>query len=114
MRTGIERVKLAMGLYIVPMLLAYTPFLSGVGGAALVIFGFAVFGIYGLAGALQGCLERRLNWPMRGFAAVAGLACLWPEAVFVNIAGVAGVMALFALSLRIGHASPSVASVDRA
>jgi len=109
MRTGVESWKLAKGLYIVPMLMAYTPFLSGDWGAALIIFGFAVFGIYGLAGALQGCLERRLNWPMRGFSALAGVACLWPGIVLVNIAGVAGVLALFALSLRIGHASPSVA-----
>ncbi|MBT8459819.1 MAG: TRAP transporter large permease subunit, partial [Boseongicola sp.] len=108
MRTGVESWKLAKGLYIVPLLMAYTPFLSGDWGAALVIFGFAIFGIYGLAGALQGCLERRLNWPMRAFAAAAGIACLWPGILMVNIAGVAAVLALFALSLRVGHATPSV------
>ena len=108
MQTGIESWKLAKGLYIVPLLMAYTPFLSGDWGVALVIFGFAVFGIYGLAGALQGCLERRLNWPMRGFAAIAGAACLWPGILFVNIAGVAAVLGLLTLSMRVGHASPPV------
>ena len=109
MRTGIESWKLAKGLYIVPLLMAYTPFLSGDWGAAIVIFGFAIFGIYGLAGALQGCLERRLNWPMRAIAAAAGIACLWPGILAVNLAGVAAVVALFVLSLRIGHATPTVA-----
>ena len=60
------------------------------------------------AGALQGCLERRLNWPMRGFAAIAGAACLWPGILFVNIAGVAAVLGLLTLSMRVGHASPPV------
>ncbi len=103
MRTGIESWKLAKGLYIVPLLMAYTPFLSGDWGVALVIFGFAVFGIYGLAGALQGCLERRINWPMRAVSALAGIACLWPGSILINVIGVIGVLGLLALSFRLGH-----------
>ena len=106
MRTGIESWKLAKGLYIVPLLMAYTPLLAGDWDVAFIIFCFAVFGIYGLAGALQGCMERRLNWPLRILSGVAGAACLWPEATIINIAGVVGVLALFMLSLRIGHTSP--------
>ena len=50
MATGIASWKLAKGLYIVPVVMAYTPLLSGDWGAALVVFGFTAVGIYGLAG----------------------------------------------------------------
>jgi TRAP transporter 4TM/12TM fusion protein len=100
MATGIASWKLAKGLYIVPLIMAYTPFLSGDWGVALTIFAFAVFGIYGIAAALQGCMERVIGWPMRGLVGVAGVACLWPNDLLVNTAGVVGVVALLALNIR--------------
>lgn len=100
MRTGVASWKLAKGLYIVPVLFAYTPLLSGDPGAALLVFGFAVVGIYALAAGLQGCMERPLNPVLRGVALVAGIACLWPWSILVQLAGVAVVVALFAWNLR--------------
>ena len=61
MATGVQSWKLAKGLYIVPVLFAYTPILSGDWGAAFTVFVFAVVGIYALAAGMQGCMERRLN-----------------------------------------------------
>ncbi|MEJ6398960.1 TRAP transporter permease, partial [Yoonia sp. 208BN28-4] len=58
MATGVASWKLAKGLYIVPVLFAYTPFLSGDWPLMLRVFVFAVVGIYALSAALQGCMER--------------------------------------------------------
>ncbi len=46
MATGLMAWKIAKGLYIVPLLFAYTPFLAGDALAALAIFAFAAAGIY--------------------------------------------------------------------
>ncbi|MEM9148686.1 MAG: TRAP transporter fused permease subunit, partial [Pseudomonadota bacterium] len=78
MLTGVQSWKLAKGLYIVPVLFAYTPLLSGDWGAALLVFFFAVFGIYAPAAGIQGCMERPLNLVLRAVAVAAGVACLWP------------------------------------
>ncbi|MDJ1016640.1 MAG: TRAP transporter fused permease subunit [Paracoccaceae bacterium] len=100
MATGIASWKLAKGLYIVPLIMAYTPFLSGDWGVALVIFGFAVFGIYGLAAALQGCMERRIGILMRVLVGVAGVACLWPGSYLINLGGVAAVVLLLVWNIK--------------
>ncbi len=100
MATGIASWKLAKGLYIVPMIMAYTPFLAGNWGVAFTIFAFAVFGIYALAAALQGCMERPVGWIFRALAFAAGVACLWPNDLLVNGAGVLAVIALLAWNVR--------------
>jgi len=107
MATGVASWKLAKGLYIVPVLFAYTPFLSGDPLDALRVFAFGVVGVYGLAGALQGCLERPIGPIGRGLAAAAGIACLWPGLPAVSLAGVAAVIALLALNLRGGGRAPA-------
>ena len=106
MSTGVQSWKLAKGLYIVPVLFAYTPLLSGDWGAAFTVFGFAVIGIYALAAALQGCMERPLAWPLRLVSLGGGLACLWPSPLELNIAGVVVTLALFVFNRR--QLSPAV------
>ena len=100
MATGIASWKLAKGLYIVPMIMAYTPFLAGDWLVSLTIFGFAVFGIYALAAALQGCMERPIGILFRALCFAAGLACLWPNDLVVNAAGVVAVIALLAWNIK--------------
>jgi TRAP-type uncharacterized transport system fused permease subunit len=100
MATGVASWKLAKGLYIVPVLFAYTPFLSGDWGAALVIFGFGTIGIYGLSAALCGSMEAPINWFLRAAALAAGLAALWPDALLVNVAGAIVVFLILAWSIR--------------
>ena len=78
MYTGVISWKLAKGLYIVPVLFAYTPILSGDWSQVLMVGVSALFGIYLLAGAMEGCLEYRLDWGSRIVAAVAGIALMWP------------------------------------
>jgi TRAP transporter 4TM/12TM fusion protein len=100
MATGVASWKLAKGLYIVPVLFAYTPFLSGDWAAALVIFGFGTIGIYGLSAALCGSMEAPINWFLRAAALAAGLAALWPDALLVNVAGAIVVFLILAWSIR--------------
>ncbi len=100
MATGFASWKLAKGLYIVPLLMAYTPFLSGDWGVMLVIFVFGVFGIYGLAGALQGCLEQPINVPTRLILLIAGAACIWPTTLLVHLTGAAVVIGILVWNIR--------------
>ncbi len=109
MLTGVQSWKLAKGLYIVPVLFAYTPLLSGDWGAAFTVFGFAVVGIYALAAGMQGCMERRLNIPFRAAALVTGIACLWPFSLIVNVAGVVGVAVLLVFNRTYGPVPTAVA-----
>ncbi len=78
MATGLSAWKSAKGLYIVPLLFAYTPLLGGNWPEMLTIAVFAAFGLYALAGALDGYLEGPVSIIGRGLLAGAGAALLWP------------------------------------
>ncbi len=80
MRTGLVAWKIAKSLYAIPVLFAYTPFLSGDFGVALEVFVFASIGVYALTGAIEGHLEAALNWPLRSACAALGATLLWPLA----------------------------------
>ncbi len=99
MKTGFYSWKIAKGLYIVPILFAYTPFLSGDWLAALQVFGFALLGVYAIAATLEGFMERRLNLVLRLLAGLAGLACLWPL-WWLNVLGVVAVAVIFIFNRR--------------
>ena len=78
MRTGLTAWKLAKGLYLVPILFAYTHL---IGGTAAEIAWVAILGgiaFMAFAGAIEGWLEGPLSWPLRGVALIAGLAALPP------------------------------------
>ncbi|MEL6979600.1 MAG: TRAP transporter fused permease subunit [Pseudomonadota bacterium] len=105
MRTGLESWKLAKGLYIIPVLFAYTPFLSGDWLAALWVFAFALAGLYALAAGLQGWLATPLAWPLRVLLGAIGLLCLWPEAPIANVAGAFSLVVCSLLLARSGRAA---------
>ncbi len=100
MATGFASWKLAKGLYIVPLMMAYTPFLSGDWAVMLMIFAFGVVGIYGLAGALQGCMEAPLGPVFRIVAGVAGAGCILPAPLWVHLVAAAIVIALLVFNAR--------------
>ena len=79
MATGLMAWRIGKGLYLIPLLLAYTPLMSGDWGERLMVFGFAVFGIYASAGAIQGGLEGPLTWPWRALSLAAAVLLLWPD-----------------------------------
>ncbi len=101
MATGLTAWKIAKGLYIIPLLFAYTGLIGGSLSEMLTIFVFALVGIYALAGAMEGYLEGPLGILGRLLALVAGLALLWPGLpLLVNIAGLALFAAVFWYSRR--------------
>jgi TRAP transporter 4TM/12TM fusion protein len=111
MATGLASWKLAKGLYIMPIMFAYTPILSGDWDAALIIFFFAVFGIYGLAAALQGAAEYALPVSRRVILGLAGVACLWPNSLLINAVGMAVVIGSVLANLRLDrHTEPEAAA----
>ncbi len=100
MSTGMMAWKIAKGLYIVPLLIAFTPFLGGSALEVLDIFIFGCFGLYALNGAIDGYMEAPVPWVLRALLAVAAAGLFWPNEIFMHVAGLAIFAAVFALNLR--------------
>jgi len=100
MQTGLTAWKIAKGLYVMPLLFAYTPLLSGSLIEILTVSGFALVGLYAMTGVLQGYLEARLGLTARCGVAVAGVLLLWPASIPVHLLGLALFAVLFTLNLR--------------
>jgi TRAP transporter 4TM/12TM fusion protein len=100
MLTGLTAWKLAKGLYIVPLLFAYTPFLVGDFWQSIAIFVFGTIGIYCLSGAWAGYLEGPLPLWVRPILAGIGALLLWPNDLYWNIGGLVIFAAFMALSVR--------------
>jgi TRAP-type uncharacterized transport system fused permease subunit len=103
MATGLTAWKIAKGLYIVPLLFAYTPFLAGDFWLSLWIFAFGTVGIYALTAAISGWMEAPLSWLERVLLAATGTALLWPTGPTVNVPGFAFFLTLFAFNLWRGR-----------
>ncbi len=100
MATGVMSWKIAKGLYVVPLLIAYTPFLGGTFLEVLEIFFFSAFGIYALSGVLEGHLEAPINWFWRLVLAVAAVGLFWPNETLYHVAGLVLFVVVFALNVR--------------
>lgn len=104
MRTGFTAWKLAKGLYIVPLLFAYSPLITGDLTDMLVVFCFALFGIYAIIAGLEGYLEHPLSLLARLLMFPVGLLMLWPHGqLWLDIAGLVVFVALFIWSSRQGY-----------
>ncbi len=100
METGFQSWKVAKGLYIVPLLFAYTPLIGGSWTEVALIFVFALFGLYAFTASLQGFMEAKLRWPMRLLTLCCAVALLWPVAWPVHLAGMLVLIGLFIISFR--------------
>lgn len=96
MATGIQSWKIAKGLYVIPLLFAYTPLVGGSWGEMFQIFFFALFGLYAFTAALQGFMEKKLNWPVRLLTACCAAALLCPVAWWLHTAGLVVLGMVFA------------------
>ena len=103
MATGFTAWKIAKALYVVPLLFAYTPFLSGDLATALAIFGFGTLGLYAIISAIEGHAEAAYPWMLRPVMAAIGLALLWPWSLWVQIAGAALLAGFMAWNLASGR-----------
>ena len=98
MATGLAAWRIAKGLYIIPLLFAYTDFLAGDFWRSLWIFAFGSVGIFALTAAIAGHLESRISWLERALLAATGTALLWPTGPTLNVPGFAFFLALFAFN----------------
>ena len=85
MATGLTAWRVAKGLYIIPLLFAYTPILSGDWWLAIQISVFACFGIYGLASGFEGFGENPIPMALRPVIFGLGLVLIWPLEVWWHI-----------------------------
>ena len=106
MKTGFAAWKIAKGLYFVPLLFAYTPFLSGDWPQMLYIFGFAVFGLWAVAAAIEGYWENRMNIVERIVTLAVGAALMWPAPHWVNFTALAGFAVVFGWNLMKAQKAP--------
>lgn len=100
MQTGFYSWKLAKGLYIVPLLFAYTPMLGGSWVDDLTIFFFALLGLYAFAGAFQGHMENHLNPIFRILSLTLAFFLIAPWPVMVHLVAAAALGLLFFFNLK--------------
>lgn len=100
MATGFESWKIAKGLYIVPLMFAYTPLITGSAEEVLQIGLFALFGIYGTNALIQRYAEGPLNPLLYGLIIIGAVGAYWPLNWAANIAGALAIMAVAVLSAR--------------
>ncbi len=104
METGLQSWKIAKGLYIVPLLFAYTPFIGGSWGEVFEIFFFALFGLYAFTAALQGHMESRLNPLFRLLTLASAAALLCPVSWWIHLIGLIILSGIFLMSFRADRA----------
>ena len=100
MKTGFYSWKIAKGLYFVPLIIAYTPFLSGNWPEMLQIFFFSIFGLWALSAGIEGYWENKLNIILRLLVLATGITLLWPSPVWVNLVALAVFAGLFTLNIK--------------
>ena len=90
MKTGINATKLAIGAFIVPYIFCLNPAMLFIDTTALTVVQIVVtslFGIFGVAAAMNGFLFRKISWPVRIIVCVAGLLMMDP-ALLTDIIGI--------------------------
>lgn len=106
MMTGFTAWKIAKGLYIVPLLFAYTGFIGGSIEEVLTIFLFGILGLYAFVGFMEGHLEGPLNIALRLLSGICSLGLLYPHGHLIyDLIAAAVFIALFVYSRRLSPAA---------
>lgn len=100
METGFQAWKIAKGLYIVPLMFAYTPLISGEWFEVLQIGFFALFGIYAINALIQTYAEGPLNIALYAMLIIGGVGAFWPLNWAANIVGAVLVLAVVIITSR--------------
>ncbi|MCY4263598.1 MAG: TRAP transporter fused permease subunit [Gammaproteobacteria bacterium] len=88
MATGMTSWMIAKGLYLVPVLFAYSPLISGTWPERVEVFVWASLGLYALAGLLQWHLESRINISVAVVLAVCAGLLMWaPLPFYCHLSG---------------------------
>lgn len=87
MATGFQSWKIAKGLYIVPLMFAYTPLISGQWYEIVQIGFFALFGIYAINALIQNYAEGPLSLMMLLMLIIGCVGAFWPLNIILNVLG---------------------------
>jgi TRAP-type uncharacterized transport system fused permease subunit len=88
MATGFTSWKLAKGLYIMPLLFAYTGLIDGGWIERIVISSFAFVGLFAFTVAFTGYMFGSLHILARVFLFFCAIAIFWPGSLWLNCLGV--------------------------
>ena len=101
MATGFTSWKVAKGLYLVPVLFAYSPLISGSWSERIEVFLWSSMGLYALAGILQWHLERKINPLIAVLLLLSAVLLMWtPFPVYYHVAGAAILFTIIILQNR--------------
>ncbi len=87
MATGFESWKIAKGLYIVPLMFAYTPLISGEFIEVMQIGFFALFGIYATNSLIQWYSEGPMTVITAPVMVLGAVGAYWPLEIVFNLVG---------------------------
>jgi len=82
MRTGMVSWKVGKGMYIIPLLFAFTPLINGTWIERFEVFGFALFGIMCFSIVMEGYWDKKMSILERVVFAVAAVLLLTPDSAF--------------------------------
>lgn len=108
MATGFESWKIAKGLYIVPLMFAYTPLITGSLDEVLQIGFFGLFGIYATNVLIQRYSEGPLTPLLYGMIILGAAGAYWPLNWTANLIGACLVVMVVVLSARRGRVRAGV------
>jgi TRAP-type uncharacterized transport system fused permease subunit len=104
MATGLQSWKIAKGLYIVPLIFAYTPLVGADVWTALQIGVFSLFGMYAFTALVQRHSEGPLSLWLYPLLLAGGAACFWPLNLVANVPGAVAIVLVVILSSRSARA----------
>jgi|TARA_B110000483_G_scaffold243191_1_gene331764 TRAP transporter 4TM/12TM fusion protein len=95
MATGLTSWKVAKGLYLVPVLFAYSPLIAGTWPERIEVFIWSSMGLYAMAGILQWHLETRLNLGSAAGLLLSAALLMWaPFPIYLHLIGAAILIAI--------------------
>lgn len=101
MATGLTSWKVAKGLYLVPVLFAYSPLIAGTWPERIEVFIWSCMGLYAMAGVLQWHLEARLNYVSAGALLLSAALLMWtPFPIYLHLVGAAILIAIVVMQNR--------------
>lgn len=107
MATGLTSWKVAKGLYLIPVLFAYSPLISGTWPERLEVFLWSCMGLYALSGLLQWHLETRINIPIAVGLLLSAALLMWtPFPLFLHLIGAGILAAIIILQKRMAASNP--------
>jgi TRAP transporter 4TM/12TM fusion protein len=82
METGLVSWKIGKGMYIIPLLFAFTPLVNGSWFERFEVFGFALLGIMSFSIVMEGYWDKKMMILERVVFAVAAILLLTPDSAF--------------------------------